>query len=334
VTLPARRPGLRLGAAGRLSSTDLFCLVLLVAVAARFIFSDELSTRSVSAWSTVFAAICIQASPFVALGVLVSTVIAVGTSDRVFARLLPRRAGLAVPVAGLCGVLLPGCECGSVPVAASLMRKGVSGAPAVTFLLSGPAVNPVVLVATSVAFPGHPAVVLARFLASLATSMLVGWMWIRLGRGIEPPRRLPFDEHDSIWTRARLTASHDLARSLGLLSVGAAAAASVKVAVPTHWLERLGGNEVGGIEVGGIVVLGLLAIALAICSEADAFIAASLTQFSLSARLVFMVVGPAVDLKLIAMQVGTFGSSFTRRFAPLTFVVAVLTASGVGLVLL
>ena len=62
---------------------------------------------------------------------------------------------------------------------------------------------------------------------------------------------------------------------------------------------------------------------LAICSEADAFVAAGLTQFSLTARLAFLVVGPMVDVKLVALQVGTFGRSFAARFAPLTFVAAV-----------
>ena len=71
---------------------------------------------------------------------------------------------------------------------------------------------------------------------------------------------------------------------------------------------------------------GGLAVVLAICSEADAFVAASLREFSLSARLVFLVVGPAVDVKLIAMQAGLFGRRFAARFAPLTFVAAVVCA--------
>ena len=47
-------------------------------------------------------------------------------------------------------------------------------------------------------------------------------------------------------------------------------------------------------------------------------------------QLVFLVVGPAVDLKLIALQAGTFGRGFAARFAPLTFVVAVLCGVGAG----
>ncbi|HLU97497.1 MAG TPA: permease, partial [Thermobifida alba] len=52
--------------------------------------------------------------------------------------------------------------------------------------------------------------------------------------------------------------------------------------------------------------------------EADAFIAVSFTEFSATAVLAFLVVGPMVDLKLIALQAGSFGWAFVRRFVPLT----------------
>lgn len=83
-----------------------------------------------------------------------------------------------------------------------------------------------------------------------------------------------------------------------------------------------------------VLALAVLAVLLSICSEADAFVAASLTQFSLTARLAFLVVGPMIDLKLFAMQTGTFGRGFALRFAPATFVVAVASAVLVGTVLL
>jgi uncharacterized membrane protein YraQ (UPF0718 family) len=54
-------------------------------------------------------------------------------------------------------------------------------------------------------------------------------------------------------------------------------------------------------------LLALLAVVLCVCSEADAFVAASLSGFSPTARLAFMVVGPMVHLKLTALQAGTFG---------------------------
>ena len=118
-------------------------------------------------------------------------------------------------------------------------------------------------------------------------------------------------------------------QSVVLLLVGAAAAATINVLVPPAWLQ-----SVADRPVLSVLALATLAVLLSICSEADAFVAASLTQFSLTSRLVFLVVGPMVDLKLISMQAGLFGRRFTARFAPVTFAAAIVIGSGFGLVLL
>jgi uncharacterized membrane protein YraQ (UPF0718 family) len=107
------------------------------------------------------------------------------------------------------------------------------------------------------------------------------------------------------------------------------AAATVNTVVPQRFL-----LELGHTPVVSVVALALFAVVLSICSEADAFVAASLTQFSLTARLAFLVVGPMIDLKLFAMQAGVFGRRFAVRFAPATFVLAILVSVGVGAVLL
>ena len=82
------------------------------------------------------------------------------------------------------------------------------------------------------------------------------------------------------------------------------------------------------------MTMGGLAVGLAICSEADAFVAAALGQFSPTARLAFMVVGPMVDLKLVVMQAGAFGKGFAMRFAPLTFAACIGSALLVGRLML
>lgn len=311
--------------ARRVTSTDVFCLVLVAAVVLRLAAPQLFTPPAVQAWTTVFAAICIQAAPYLVLGVTISTAIAVFVPPTFFARVLPSRPALAVPVAGMAGVALPGCECGSVPVAASLMRRGVAAAPAIAFLLAAPAINPVVLVATAVAFPGRPEMVLGRFVASLLTAVVVGWLWLRLGRTPPLPARFAAHADASRGERVRVTAAHDLAQSLGLLVIGAAAAATINVAVPPSWLDGVAGHVVGGV-----IALAVLAVVIAVCSEADAFIAASFTRFSPTAQLAFMAVGPAVDVKLIAMQIGTFGGRVAARLAPLAFAVAVGSAALVG----
>jgi uncharacterized protein len=93
-------------------------------------------------------------------------------------------------------------------------------------------------------------------------------------------------------------------------------------------------EHVGAHLIFGVTVMAALAVVLAVCSEADAFVASSLTMVPLVPRLVFLVVGPAVDVKLLAMQSGMFGRAFAARFAPTTLVVAVAAATTVGLLLL
>jgi uncharacterized membrane protein YraQ (UPF0718 family) len=299
--------------------------VVLLAALGRPLLEQLFERPAFAHWATIFVAITVQAMPFLVLGIAISAAVAAFVPADFLPRHLPDRASRAVPVAAVAGAALPGCECGSVPIAARLVSRGVAPAAALTFLLSSPAINPVVLVATAVAFPGRPEVVVARLVASMLAAIAVGLIWSRFGR-------------DALVTRGRRhvhegrplavlfdTAQHDFLQAGGFLVVGAAAAATLQTVVPRSILDSLA-------DRGLLSVLALagLAVLLAICSEADAFVAASLTQFSMTSRLAFMVVGPMVDVKLIALQAGTFGHRFAVRFAPLTFAVAVLSSIVVG----
>ncbi len=288
--------------------------------------SERLATAG-----TVFCGVFLQAVPFLVLGVLVSGLVATFVSPDRLTRWLPRRPVGAVLTAGVAGAALPGCECASVPVARRLFGDGSAGAAALTFMLSAPAINPVVLVATAVAFPGQPTMVLARCVASLVTAVVVGLLWSRWGQPGWITRALPESQHydASRWTVFTEAARHDFLQAASYLVIGAAAAALLRVAVPPWIFEHVAGHLLIGV-----VTMALLAFVLALCSEADAFVAASLTMVPLLPRLVFLVVGPAVDVKLVAMQAGLFGRAFALRFAPLTLVVATVVATIVGLVLL
>lgn len=303
----------------RPSSSELLFAVVVAAILLRPLLRGALDDPALQTWATVFVSIAVQALPFLVLGVLVSGAITAFVPPSAFRRILPANPAAAVPVAGMAGLLLPGCECGSVPVAGGLLRRGVPPAAAFTFLLSAPAINPVVLIATAVAFPGRPEMVLARFVASLAVAVVVGLLWARFGQ----ERWVRVQHRPEVVAGARFpvfveTARHDFLHAGGFLVVGALLAATLNVLVPRDIYEQVASDPVLGV-----LALTLLAVVMSICSEADAFIAASLPEFSPAALLTFMVVGPMVDLKLVALQAGTFGRSFAVRFAPVTLVVAV-----------
>jgi uncharacterized membrane protein YraQ (UPF0718 family) len=124
-------------------------------------------------------------------------------------------------------------------------------------------------------------------------------------------------------------ARHDFLQAASYLVLGAAAAALLHVAMPQWVFTHLATDLVLGVAS-----MAALAVVLALCSEADAFVAASMTMVPLVPRLVFLVVGPAVDVKLFAMQAGMFGRAFAARFAPCTFLVATASACAIGLFVL
>ncbi|WP_037559209.1 permease [Spirillospora albida] len=303
----------------------LFAAFVAVLAITRIQVAPRVAHDALQAWSTIFIAICVQALPFLVFGVALSAAITVLVPARVWTRLLPRGSAAAVPVAGAAGAVLPGCECASVPVAGGLMARGVAPAAALTFLLAAPAINPVIMIATAVAFPGRPEMVLARFGASLIVAVLAGWTWLRFGRS--EWLRVPSgpERTGGRWEAFRQAARHDFMHAGGFLVVGGIAAATINVVVPAGWV-----TGIAGVPWAAVLTLAVLAVLMSICSEADAFVAAGLTPFSPTAKLVFLVVGPMVDLKLIALQAGIFGRSFAVRFVPLTFVLAVAVGSTVG----
>jgi uncharacterized membrane protein YraQ (UPF0718 family) len=300
-------------------------LVLGVILGGRWI-APALDQPTLQTWSTIFVAIVVQSVPFLVGGVLLSAVISILLSERVLRRVVPKNPVFGVPVAGLAGVGLPGCECAAVPIAGSLMRRGVVPAVALTFLLAAPAVNPAVLVSTAVAFPGQPMMVVARFIASLATAVLVGWWCLSRGARLPKLRRAAaYDEHAGVRDRFVGTVRHDFLHAAGFLVIGAILAAAINTLVPRSVVDTVAGQAVLGIAT-----MALFAFVVALCSESDAFVAASFTAFSDTAKLVFLVVGPAMDVKLAAMEAGTFGGAFARQFVPVVIGTAVLSATVVG----
>ena len=96
-------------------------------------------------------------------------------------------------------------------------------------------------------------------------------------------------------------AAHDFLEMGKYLILGAFAAAAFKTFVPASIVSVFEGNLV-------LSILGMMALAilLSVCSEADAFVAASFVTFPAAAHLAFVSIGPMVDVKLIGLYAVTF----------------------------
>ena len=284
----------------------------------------------------VFGSLVIQAVPFVLVGAAAAALIEVFVPIGAFERIARLPRPLRLPAAGLAGVLLPICECGSVPIARRLVHRGLDPASAFTFMLAAPVVNPVVIASTFYAYRGRDTLwtmVLGRAGLGLLVAMAVGWSLGTLGK--EQVLR-PSDEEDrgqslelgkpeARWRRFFVHLADDFLFMGGHLLLGASVAAIVQTFLPQGILERIGGTPVVDI-----VLMMAIASLLSLCSESDAFIAASFTQFGPSAQLAFLVFGPMVDLKLGALYAGSFRRVVVQTIVAVAAVSTLLGSMWIG----
>jgi hypothetical protein len=330
---PVGPPAVRRRAARRLhrlGSVETLAAVILVAILARDWLSGFVDSAAAAAVATVFISIMVQALPFVVAGALLSAAVGAFVPATVLDRHLPTRPAAAVAAGGGAGVLLPAGTPTAVPAAAAMIRRGVAPGAALAYLLAASAINPIVLISTAVAFPGQPSMVAARFGAGLLVAVIMGWLWLwlRSGQPAWSPAPRAGDPPGRGWPAFWAACRDRVVQAGGFLVIGAFVAAVLTAAVPPRWLEAT-----AAIPVFSAIALALLAVLLSICSEGGAFVAASLSQFSLTARLTFLVVGPVADLRVFSRHVGWFGASFAVRFAPATLVVAIVVSGLLGWVI-
>jgi uncharacterized protein len=295
--------------------TWVLVLCVLAAVAASIRLLDPEQVAWIRSLTIVFGSLLIEAFPFVALGALVSATIEVFVPASAFARIgrLPR--GLQLPAAAVAGMAFPVCECGSVPVARRLLRKGLAPSAAVTFMLAAPIVNPVVIASTFVAYRGRETLavmVLGRLSLGLVVAMAVGWVigWRRPEELLRDRGQADVHDVEDDDSRAARFFGHlagDLLFMARFLIIGALIAATIQTFVPQSIVDG-----VANLPVISLLAMMLLAFVMSLCSESDAFVAASFVAFGPAAQLAFLVSGPMIDTKLAALYAGTYSKGFVR----------------------
>jgi uncharacterized membrane protein YraQ (UPF0718 family) len=291
------------------------------------------TVRQITNFLLTFSSIVYEAMPFIVLGAVIAGVLEEMVPQRFLARVIPRNRFLSMLIGGLLGLVFPMCECGIIPVMRRLLRKGLPLSTCTAYLLAGPIVNFVVITSTLVAFSGSnqdigvardthpmPGPLMAGlrvglgYLVAIGTSLLVERLWRREGTKLlmplamprptdaddneEGPRRTPWQKLSNISE----TALHDFVDITAFLILGALLAAFTRQWLGHEQIAELGTSR----PVLAIVAMMGLAILLCLCSEADAFVAASFTTLPAAAKLAFLVLGPMMDLKLYLMYTRVF----------------------------
>ena len=302
-------------------------------------FAGALTIGAASNFMVVFSSLLVGAVPLVMLGAFVAAVIGTFVPQTAFDRIARLPEPLQIPVAGLAGFAFPVCECGSVPVARRLVERGLIPSAAVTFMLAAPILNPIVVLSTSIAYRGREILwpmVLGRLGLGFVAAMVVGWVvgardrgtFLRHGKSAETGCGCQDDgcgcgggagdgcthhhQHGDETESSRIRSffgyfTGDFVFMGRFLILGAAVAAALQTLLPQS---LLGG--VADVPVVSLIAMMALAFALSLCSESDAFVAASFVQFGVGPQLAFLVFGPMMDAKLAFLYNATFSKGFLR----------------------
>jgi len=272
-----------------------------------------------TAVEVAFVALVAESLPFLLAGALVARAL----QGRVGRRLMiaaARHPRLAVALAPFTGAALPICDCGLVPLARELNAAGVPGGAVNGFVAGAPLFNPIVVLSTLVAFQGRMGMVAGRVVVGLAVAMLVAALAPAPARARRTPTSAGdghrHDHATSVAGDRRRRGSFlaeavgtELSRTGPTLVLGALAAATVKGLVPAGAFTALTSQPLVGAAA-----LMVVAFLVSICSQADAFVAASLPVGNLP-RLAFMVLGPMLDLRLAALYRREFGGRWLAGYA-------------------
>lgn len=255
----------------------------------------------------IVLSLLVEGIPFILMGSLLSGFVHVYISrETVVSFIQSMKSGARVAMNFL-GMVFPVCECGNIPFARQLIRKGISPTLSITFLLSAPVINPIVIIATLAAFPNDPQIVLWRVVFTFIVATAVG----------AAMELLPQDQIVLAGADTPISSCHHNKKSLlhtlhhvrgeflemmGIFTFGSMIATSIQMFIPRDFVLLF--NEHAWVS---ILVMMLLGFIISICSNVDAFFALAYSQiFPESALLAFLVFGPMIDIKAIAMLRTTY----------------------------
>lgn len=295
------------------------------------------TTPGVHVALATFAAICVQALPLVLVGAVVSASLAQIMTPARWARVIPSHRIGATLAGAVAGMLVPTCECSSVAVARRMISSGVRPEAALTFMVAAPSLNPIVFVATWIAFGGAEIAVArwgAALLAVISVGLVVGVASLRIRdevfervghehgcschSALEPSR-------GEQWVAM---ARHDAVGAATFLVIGGAIAAVTSAVLPASAVATISDN----VWV-SVALMASIAVVASLCSLGDAFVAASFVGLPTPALLSFLVVGPIIDLKLAAMMEGMLGHTATKIVAATGMIAGMLCAVVAGTVM-
>lgn len=324
----------------------------------KFSILSFISNVTLLSFCNIFMGILIDALPFMVLGTFISSIIQISISEEILAKIIPKNKFLGLFFAATIGLVFPVCDCAIVPVVRRLLKKGMPLYIGITFMLSVPIINPIVLASTYYAFSNSISMVFIRGGLGIISAMVIGYF---LG-SIEGKNKIILEytgsdyneclhnhehhghhhgdlncscahEHEhhgshNIFHTISEVIEHTIIETYDVgkyVILGSFLSALMQTFIDRKYIMSIGQNSVLSV-----IIMMCFAFLLAICSESDAFIARSFAeQFTAGSIISFLLFGPMIDIKNAIMLSGTFKKRFIAKL--IFFIFSVCFVIGVSI---
>ena len=270
----------------------------------------------------IASGIIFEGIPFLLLGTIISSAITLLVPDRWLIRYLKDDSIKSYGIAVGSGLLLPVCDCATIPMFNALLKRGIPQHIGLLFMLASPIMNPIALLATYYAFPDTPQVILARIIGGMLIACIVALTFKWKPHQLPTiTNNLPQPKDYQYGLPATATATNKkkafllhVEREFSQLLIYFSAAAFT-LALFQVWIKPtfFSGSLDVATSVANALLL-VLAFLFSLCSTSDAIIGRSLSNlFPISAVLGFLWLGPMIDIKNIYILRQYISASFIIR---------------------
>jgi len=276
--------------------------------------------------AAVFIGTWLQAIPFLLLGILLSSAIQVFLPTEYIKRVFPKKLLSGMIFGILSGFCVPVCDCVSIPVFRSLVKKGVPLPAAVTFLCAAPVINPIVMISTYYVYSGNIKMVIARVVLGIICSLMIAFCFVRYKGAVlstkiqSSPYRCACSAEDNYTDKRKYLQFIEKSKA-EFFEVGKYLL--IGIGISTFFQFTLSQNMIqdSHLSLGtSLFIMMSFAFLLSLCSSSDAVVGKGLgTGLPLGATMGFLVFGPMMDIKNLMLLSGSFSKRFTLSLLVLSF---------------
>lgn len=270
---------------------------------------------------TIFLSIIVEASPFILIGVIVSSVFQNFITDKWIQRILPKNFFFAFFPAALLGILFPICECAIIPVVRGLIKRGLPLHLGTVILIASPIINPIVFISTYYAFGFSFHMAMLRMVVGFFLAFFISFIIYLIFKNtnqLKPSLELGHEQHDvhepiSLKQKFINTMFHindEFLTTSKFIILGAIVTSFIQTFVNREVFVSLNENQ----WISPFSTMSFAYI-LSLCSGSDAFIASSFKSiFSTGSLMAFLVFGPIINLRNTFVMLSYFRVKFVVIF--------------------